>query len=886
MASSLRRAASYSIRCARGAGKDDTSCADWVFVTISVNFADGFEAFGDQPALIVHDDVITYRQLDGLVSDARAEVGPGRRLVVISMRNALEPLVSYLGALRARCPVIVVDGHDRGQLAAAIERYDPDIVMSNTARGWSLTEVRATSAHELHPDLALLLSTSGSTTTPKLVRLSADNLSSNATSIAEYLDINSTDRAITTLPLNYCYGLSVVHSHLLRGASLVLSTDSVLDQSFWHDVDRWQVSSFAGVPHTFDLLDRIDFAHQRHPSLRTITQAGGRLAPDRVLHFANLAARDGWRLFVMYGQTEATARMSYVPPDQLRSFPETIGIPIPGGDLRVEPIDNPARIADAGELVYRGRNVMLGYANGPDDLALGRTVDELRTGDLARQLPNGMFEIVGRASRFVKLFGRRVDLDQVERDLKPYGVEARCAGSDSRLVVAVRSIQDAETAQRFMVDALGLSASVVCVCRFDDFPRLTNGKVDYTAIARAGALASPRTGPPRRRRFGGRSAPLTVTEAFSIVFDRSDISTSDSFVGLGGDSMSYIEASVYVEQALGYLPENWHTMSVSALEQHVRPRSRLHSVETNVVLRAVAILLVAGSHLNVFRIEGSAHVLLAVAGFNFARFQLATVAKNDSARGILASTGRIVVPTLIWSGVLLAVDSTFYPVSFLLITNFIGQPAHGFRTDFWFVEAVVQIMLVLFVVFTIPAMRSFQRVHPLRLAAAALAVGLLARYGLGALWDPTYRGLPKVTHIVLWLFTLGWATAAVTTARHRLMLTAVVVLAMPGFFDYAQRGIIAATGLLVLIWIPRLPVLWPLNRLAAVIANATLYIYLIHVTVAASVEFPSPIVAWASTVALGIAIGLVAERVMKVGESWLRARWHARNGRSPVAATR
>jgi long-subunit acyl-CoA synthetase (AMP-forming) len=173
-------------------------------VTISVNFADGFQAFGDHPALIVNENVITYFQLDALVSAACAEVGPGRRLVVISMRNELEPLVAYLGALRAQCPVIVVDGHDSAQLAASIERYDPDMVMSSTTRGWSLTEVRATSAHELHPDLALLLSTSGSTSTPKLVRLSADNLSSNATSIAEYLDINSTDRAITTLPLHYC----------------------------------------------------------------------------------------------------------------------------------------------------------------------------------------------------------------------------------------------------------------------------------------------------------------------------------------------------------------------------------------------------------------------------------------------------------------------------------------------------------------------------------------------------------------------------------------------------------------------------------------------------------------------------------------------------------
>src|SRR5919107_1912913 len=169
------------------------------------------------------------------------------------------------------------------------------------------------------------------------------------------------------------------------------------------------------------------------PSLRYITQAGGRLAPDRVRSYAELGRQRGWDLFVMYGQTEATARMAYLPPDQAAEHPQAIGVPVPGGSFRLEPVPE----LDASELVYCGPNVMLGYAEQPEDLALGRMVTELPTGDLARRGASGLYEIVGRRSRFVKIVGLRVDLGQVERLLGDLGVAAAAAGTDDAVVAAV-----------------------------------------------------------------------------------------------------------------------------------------------------------------------------------------------------------------------------------------------------------------------------------------------------------------------------------------------------------------------------------------------------------------------------------------------------------------
>ena len=234
--------------------------------------------------------------------------------------------------------------------------------------------------------------------------------------------------------MSYCYGLSVIHSHLLRGAGLILTDRSVVDDEFWALFRRHRGTSFAGVPYTFEMLERIGFDGIDLPDLRYVTQAGGRLSPERVRSFAELGARKGWQLFVMYGATEATARMAYLPPELAQTHPGSIGRPIPGGSFSLEPLEGWSD-PDVGELVYHGPNVMMGYAHGPADLALGKTVDTLHTGDVARRDPDGLYEVIGRSSRFVKLYGLRIDLQRVEAALSAQGVTAFCIDDDDRLVV-------------------------------------------------------------------------------------------------------------------------------------------------------------------------------------------------------------------------------------------------------------------------------------------------------------------------------------------------------------------------------------------------------------------------------------------------------------------
>ena len=485
---------------------------------------------GERVAVLTETAQLTYRELADRVAEAARALGSPRRLVLLETRNDISTLVHYLGAMAAGHVVLAVPaGRDH---AALDEIYAPDVVIDD--RG---VHHRHHDGRPLHDDLALLMSTSGSTGSPKLVRLSHANLVANAMVIAEYLGISETDRAATTLPMSYCYGLSVIHSHLLVGAGLILTDHSVVDEQFWNLFRRHRGTSFAGVPYTFELLERVGFDAADLPHLRYVTQAGGRMPPERVRRFAELAQRSGFDLFVMYGATEATARMSYLPPELALSRPDAIGRPIRGGSFSIEPLDGWAD-DDVGELVYRGPNVMMGYAHGPDDLALGKTVETLRTGDIARRAPDGLYEVVGRNSRFVKMYGLRIDLQQVEAALRAAGMSAFCTNEDDRLVVAAAGRHDDRDVQRAAADAAGVPAGAVHAVTVDELPLLSSGKPDYQTVRRLARTADRphvlrpvgvvrRCAPGRRRLHRPRCQLRRPRRQFAVLRD------DDGAVGTG-----------------------------------------------------------------------------------------------------------------------------------------------------------------------------------------------------------------------------------------------------------------------------------------------------------------------------------------------------------------
>ncbi|MFI7580774.1 AMP-binding protein [Kocuria kalidii] len=811
-----------------------------------VAFAARLARHGDRPAVLTDGHVLSYRELAERVDDVAARLGTERRLAVLEASNDVDSLVAYLAALTAGHPLLLVPADKPAAVASLVAAYDPDVVLRSGNGTPVVDERRPGTRHELHPDLALLLSTSGSTGSPKLVRLSHRNLDANAESIAEYLGIGPDDRAATTLPMSYCYGLSVLNSHLSRGASLVLTDLSVVDPCFWELFRDRAATSFAAVPYTFDLLERVGFAEMDLPHLRYVTQAGGRLAPDKVRHWARVGEQAGWDLVVMYGATEATSRMAYLPPELAERRAGTIGVPIPGGAFRIDPVDG----MEHGELVYTGPNVMLGYAEQPEDLAAGRTVEELRTGDLARRHPDGLYEVVGRRSRFVKIVGLRVDLGQVERILSDLGVTAAAAGSDERLVVAAEDVQDTSLLTKLVAESIGLPRPAVVVHAVEQLPRLGTGKVDYPAVAALGA--PPAVAPAHGARAEG---PEDVKRIYAEVLDRPDVGDDDTFVSLEGDSLSYVAASVRLEQALGQLPPDWHLMPVRDLAPRpVRRGRRLVSfLETSIVLRAVAIVCIVTTHVEIFTFQ-TAHVLFAVAGYNFARFQLHG-SRLPRLRRQLRSLGRVVVPSVAFIAVAHLLTDDYTLANVLLLNGIVGPQELTSQWHFWFVEMLVYVLVAVTALMALPWADRAERRFPLAFPLALLAIGLVSRYDIV---DP---GLPKPAP-VFWLFALGWATARARTTLERSLVTLLTLLTVPGYFDSTVRELTVITGVLLLLWVTALPVPAGLRRITGWLAAASLYIYLTHWLVYPALVPVSPLLAVVASLVAGIAYWVLVERVM------------------------
>ncbi|MFI9843186.1 AMP-binding protein [Nonomuraea sp. NPDC051941] len=401
-------------------------------------------------------------------AEALTRLRPGP--LFCGMRNNLTSVLRYLAAWRSGRPIALLDPDlAPGALAELVGRFRPAALLGFTHAADGSPPPRR-DVPEPHPDLAVLLATSGSTGNPKLVRLSRQAVLANATAIATALAIVPDEIAPTSLPLHYSYGLSVLNSHLIVGATVMLTEAGLLERSFWTHLDAHRCTSLAAVPYQYEMLRRLRYDRSEHPALATLTQAGGRLGQDLVQEFAGQADR----FFVMYGQTEATARIAVLPPDRLADKPGSAGPAIPGGRLTV----------DEGEVVYHGPNVMMGYAETAADLARGDDLGGvLRTGDLGRLDSEGFLYLTGRLKRIAKIFGVRVNLDDVERLLRG-SVPVAATSGDDRVTVWAEGLD--ATGRAGLARKLGAELRVhwsgFDVRAVDSLPLLATGKIDYRAL--------------------------------------------------------------------------------------------------------------------------------------------------------------------------------------------------------------------------------------------------------------------------------------------------------------------------------------------------------------------------------------------------------------------
>lgn len=408
---------------------------------------------------------VCYGDLDQLKTMWATKV-PGRRLVALSCQNTTASLAAYIGLHAAGHAVILLSTKmadpARDDLIA---RYGIEAVITDDS-----VTLLAEPSGDLHPDLAVCLSTSGSTGSPKLVQFSTAQLAANAVAIADYLDLSSSDQPLAHLPLEYSYGLSVVHSHMAVGATLLLTEHGVMQKPFWERLK--DATSLSGVPFHFEMLLRMRLGRADLPKMRMLTQAGGRLGAKEATALYDMATEKGWQFHIMYGQTEAGPRISWLPFDKMSGHLDCIGQPIPGVTLD---------LTDEGELVVHSPAVMLGYAEKRTDLNKGDQMNGvLQTGDLAEQI-DGLYRITGRKSRFIKLQGNRVGLADVEARLADAGHTVWCVGRDDALCMFSQD-PDIDAVRKTAVALFSFPARSMTIHVLEEPPRRSNDKVDYAAL--------------------------------------------------------------------------------------------------------------------------------------------------------------------------------------------------------------------------------------------------------------------------------------------------------------------------------------------------------------------------------------------------------------------
>lgn len=446
---------------------------------------------------------LTYRELNDENDEIINLIGH-RCLVFCLCTNTIGAIVGYTAFIQGRIPPVLLNANlEKGLLDSLLNNYCPSYLwvpsnqidkFENTtivhnAFEYSLLRTSYDNEYDLYPELCLMLTTSGSTGSPKFVRQSYKNVMANAKSIVQYLELDETERPITTLPMNYTYGLSIINSHLLVGASILVTDKGVLQKDFWSFFKEQKATSFGGVPYTYEILDRLGFYRMQLPSLRYMTQAGGKLIPELHAKFANYATNNNKRFFVMYGQCEATARMGYLPADMAVEKCGSMGIAIPGGRFKLVDL-NGMQITDpftTGELVYEGENVTLGYAECGADLIKG---DErsgiLQTGDMAQFDADGYYYIVGRKKRFLKIYGNRVNLDEIDRLIKANfdGIDCASTGVDDHMYIFVTEKSIADEVKNFVVFKTKINPVAFKIIVIDEIPKNDSGKILYKELAK------------------------------------------------------------------------------------------------------------------------------------------------------------------------------------------------------------------------------------------------------------------------------------------------------------------------------------------------------------------------------------------------------------------
>ena len=462
-----------------------------------------FSKFRNKIALINNNEKVLYKDLiiytKKIVKKLRK-----KSLTVMLANNSIGSIICYISLVKNRYPVLILDEKiTKKFLKKIIKLYKPEniclptessLIRNNKDYKFNfefkkfqfLKEVNK-DTFEIKNNLSILATTSGSTGSAKLVRQSYNNIKSNTYSIIKYLKLNKDNITITNLPLSYTFGMSIINTHLEVGSKIVITKKTVFEKFFWELFKIHQINTIYGVPYTYEILDRLNFFSKNTKNLKLLAQAGGKITEtlQRKIYFYINRYK---KIFsIMYGQAEATTRISYLPYNKFGKKIGSIGIPIPGGKIKLiddnsQEIKNPSTI---GEIVYEGKNVCMGYAFDRGDI---NKKDEwngkIFSGDLAKRDNEGYYYIVGRRKRFSKIYGLSINLDEIENLLKSKFSFSEFAviSLENKIMIFSSTRGMKNKILNYIRTNININIRTFEIIFIKKIPNLSNGKNNYKAL--------------------------------------------------------------------------------------------------------------------------------------------------------------------------------------------------------------------------------------------------------------------------------------------------------------------------------------------------------------------------------------------------------------------
>lgn len=424
---------------------------------------------------------------------------PKRSIVFLMCKNNIGCLYAYVSMIEnGIVPVTLSENIDKELFNNLLESYQPQFICVDQShvKDYFLKIVyrekgyvylyTGYAQYPINDKLELLMTTSGSTGSPKLVRYKQGNLTANAANVAKAWGWTQDERPICDLSMNYTMGLNVINTHLFAGAKLLLVSSNITNVKYWNFIKENTATNFTGVPFSFDLLWKLRFFRMNLPHLTTLSAGGGKLTDVMFKTIAEYARDNGKRFIASFGTTETSARIAMLEPNLALERIGSIGKAIPEGELFL--LDHDGNIIEKveaeGELGYRGPNVTMGYAFSKDDLMLGDTFEGLYlTGDMARRDKDGFYYIVGRKSRFLKMLGYRVSLDQCENLIRTrFNIDCACSGSDDQMKIFITDESFIDSIREFISEKTGIYVSMFQVVKVESIPRNNEGKILYSSI--------------------------------------------------------------------------------------------------------------------------------------------------------------------------------------------------------------------------------------------------------------------------------------------------------------------------------------------------------------------------------------------------------------------